>query len=455
MRIGEQIAKFVSAFPAREIPEGVVERAKAAIMDCIGVALAGLHEECSLMVRRVVESMGGSPQATLWGTGERTSVALAALANGTAAHALDFDDTNPVMLAHPSVQLVPGLWALGEFRHRSGRDILTAYVIGFEVGATLGRALNPHHVANGWLPVGTLGPLMQAAACARLFELTPRQTQMAIGIAANLASGLRCNSGTMAKPLLAGHASWGGTLAAMLALEGVTANPNALEDRFGYFENFGRYDALVLERAINSLGDLWQIVESGISFKLYPCCAGAHVLIDCALDIAQRHSPHPDQIESIDIRAPAGLRIALRCTRPQTVLEARFSLEYCVSRAILDRQMGVAQFCEQKIQDSGVRRLMERVRPTFYDGAAMKGGARVDSLPVEIRVNLKDGSKLLAHGEYAKGTRQNSISQEELEGKFGHCCWGKLSAPRIVEVVQRLRNLDQVEDMAELTLLFN
>ncbi|MRR18135.1 MAG: MmgE/PrpD family protein, partial [Deltaproteobacteria bacterium] len=294
------IADFVARFDEKQIGTDVLDAARAAITDYTGVAIAGIPEKASVIAREVIGSLGGAPQASVWAVGLKTSMPLAAMANGVAAHAHDYDDTNPVMMAHPSIQLLPGLFSVAEHQRCSGLDLITAYVAGFEVGAKLGRAINPEMVAWGWFPVGVLGTIMQTAACAKLLRLEKDQIVMALGIAANLASGLRCNNGTMAKVLMAGYVGHNGIMAAMLARGGMTANPQALEDQFGYVENFSRVGKERLATALQSLGRPLDITASGLSYKLYPCCAGTHMPIDCALKIADVHQFDPDQIDRIN-----------------------------------------------------------------------------------------------------------------------------------------------------------
>jgi 2-methylcitrate dehydratase PrpD len=445
----ERVAHFVAMHSTEEIPSEAISRAKAGILDYIGVVLAGIQEESATLVRKTAEAMGANPQAGIWGTKRKTSVPLAALVNGTAAHALDFDDTNPVMLAHPSLQLLPGLFALGEHEHCNGRDLLTAYVIGFEVGASLGRALNPNHIAQGWLPIGTLGPIMQASACARQLRLTASETQMAISLASNLASGLRCNNGTMAKHFLAGHAAYSGVIAVLLARDGMTANPKALESRFGYFENFSRGDPDRLERAIDQLGNPLAMLESGISFKLYPCCAGAHVAIDCALEIAARRSSTEMKIDTIDLLVHRGLSVVLIYPRPKTVNEARFSLEYTVCRALLDREMGPNQFLPYKISDPHIGSLIERVNIRYHDKALRPDDLNTSHFPVEMRVRLNNGTVLTSRVEHARGTIRNPVSWTDLEKKFCQCASNPLAEPKIKKVLEQLNEFEQVEDISE------
>ncbi len=444
MTITERIATFVYEFDERDMPLEALEHAKSAVMDYVGVTLAGSSEKSVEIVRRLIETLGGHPQATVWGTGIKTSVTLAALANGTSAHALDYDDTNAAIMSHPSIQLLPGLFALGEYGHRSGREILLAYITGFEVGAKLGRALNPNMVTQGWFPVGTLGMLMQTVACAKLLSLDPNRVQMALGIATNLASGLRCNNGTMAKHLMAGHVGFNGVMAALLASEGMTANPKALEDRFGYFENFSRGDLSSLEKAVASLGKPLDILQSGISYKLYPCCAGTHMPIDATLDIVCHQALNPDRIETVEVSVGSTVKFLLIHPRPKTETEAKFSLEYCVARAILDSRMGPEQFTTAKIKDPAVSALIEKIKPFYYDGPSRAGLP-----PVEIQVKMKDGAVYSSGTDQAKGNPGKPLSFTELEEKFHQCCQGILPEARILRAKNQLREFESLADVAE------
>jgi 2-methylcitrate dehydratase PrpD len=450
MKPSERLANFACGYRADSIPAEALTRVKAAIMDYTGVLLAGVDEDCARLVRQAIAPMGGDPQATVWGTDTKTSMMLAALANGTAAHVLDLDDTNPAMMSHPSVQLLPGLFALGEHRHSRGADLLDAYVVGFEVGSCLGRALYPELITEGWFPVGVLGTVMQTAACARLLRLNADQVRMAIGIAANLASGLRCNNGTMAKPLLAGQVGSNGILAAILAGDGITANPNALEAQFGFAANFGGADSERLTEALRGLGKDFEILSTGISHKLHACCAGGHIPIDCALEISNDPGFDPEEIESVEVSVHFGVQYVLIHPRPETDAEAKFSLEYAVARALLDGRMGPEQFTDSKVMDPRVRSLMERVVPSYYgdpndDLIEAKG-----PFPVELRVRMHDGTMLTAGAEHARGTAANPLTWSDLESKFRSCVSGRLAPAAADALLVRLHEFEKLRDVTEI-----
>lgn len=443
-----RLSEIVSAVRPGAIPAEAIETARSAFIDYAGVVLAGVDEEAARAVRGMVEAFGGNPQASVWGTSLRTSMANAALANGTAAHALEFDDTNSVMIGHPSVQILPALSAMAEWKGASGLEALVAYVAGFEAGVRLGRAMNPEHVVRGWVPVGTLGPVMQAAACSNLLGLPAEKTRMALGIAMNHSSGLRRNNGAMAKPLLAGHAAASGAVAALLAREGLTSAADALEGSLGFYEDFCAEGAASrLAESMALPGDNLGILDSGVSFKLYPCCAGGHGAVDAALEIARRHRPRPAEITAVDVDIRAGARVVLMHHSPRTVEEARFSLEYFVARSLIDGGLGLEQFTADKVLDPEARTLMGKVRPEYIEIERARASR---PFPVSVRVTLRGGRVLSAVTEHARGTAGNPATMAELTAKFLCCAALRFGRDRAAGLLERLSSLDESKDFSEI-----
>jgi len=441
----QRIIDFITGHNLRDTPSEALEKTKASIMDYTGVTLAGTADQASAIVRKIISEMGGAPQSGVWGSDLKTSANLAALANGTAAHALDYDDVNQVMMAHPSIQLLPALFALGEYRHAKGEDVMLAYVIGFEVGARLGKTLNPHLVANGWFPVGPLGTMMQTAANSRLMGLNQDQVRMALGIAASLASGLRCNSGTMAKPLVAGTSASNSILAVSLAAEGMTANQTVLEEQFGFIQNFGCKDKTKLEAEVESLGESFEMLDTGMSYKLHPCCAGSHASIDCALDIMESRPIDPDDIKEVKVSVSSGVKFLLIHSCPETVAEAKFSLEYCVARAILDGGVGQEQFTSAKVDDPALSSLIKKIKPDYQNHF---------SPAVEVEIEMKDGENISSRLETARGMPGSPLSWEELEQKFRQCAGSVLPDSETDSTIERLKNFEEVNDIAEFVAPF-
>src|SRR6266849_639829 len=229
MRATSVLAEFVVKSRWEDCPATAVDAARRAILDCLGVMLAGSEEPAARIVQQIAEGEGGAPLATIVGTRRRTGAVWAALANGTAAHALDFDDTNFAMLGHPSAPVLSAALAAGELALADGRALVHAFLLGFEVETTLAEVLNPAHYHKGFHATGTLGTMGAAAAAARLLGLDSAQIRTALAIAASQASGLRENFGTMTKPFHAGHAAECGVVAVDFAALGWTATDQILE----------------------------------------------------------------------------------------------------------------------------------------------------------------------------------------------------------------------------------
>ena len=294
---------------------------KRVSLDCLGAALAGYSHPIGKIITDFVKESGGSPKATVIGAGFKTSPHEAALANGTMAHALDYDDYSLVLAGHPSVSLLPSILAIGEDRGISGKKVLTAYIVGFEIESKLGAGVNFRHYELGWHATCTLGTLGAAAACSSILGLDIEKTRMALGIAASEASGLRQNFGTMTKPFHAGLSARNGVIAALLAEKGFTADKNILEAEFGFCNLFcgkGEYDS---ERITSNLGNPFAIFEPGISIKPYPSCGGTHTALDAMLYLAKENDINPSDVEEIGVDVPELLPRVLIHSNPKTGLE--------------------------------------------------------------------------------------------------------------------------------------
>jgi len=260
IELTRKIAKFIVKTDASNIPPTIYEHAKVAFMDWFAVTMAGKDEPLVLKLTRFANLMGGHEQATVLGHGLRTSVSMAALINGSASHALDYDDTMSVFMGHPSVTLFPSLLTLSEWKEKSGMDLLTAYIVGLKVGACIGACAGLEHYSAGWHATCTIGVLASAAGCAKLMGLDEQQTLYALGIAGTQASGLKRVFGTMCKPMHAGRASQIGLEAALWASEGFTSAEDILEGPEGFFQALHcRANEEELEKAVESLGKTWEI----------------------------------------------------------------------------------------------------------------------------------------------------------------------------------------------------
>ena len=290
MSLARQLAERVTALRHEDFPPEATAWGKVAVLDTLGVTLAGSDEEAPRIVEDVLELQSGDGPCLIFGASRRVRPLDAALVNGTAAHALDYDNTAKNLGGHVSAVMLPALLAAAEAHGAGGRDLLLAHAAGYEVGAAIGRSVNPHHTEKGWHPTATVGVFAVTAACAKLLKLTAGETETALALATSLAAGTKANFGTMTKPLHAGLCARNGLLAVLLARKGFTANPGAFEHKQGYFNVFngpGNYDAA---RALAGWGD-WEIVSPGASYKIYPCCYSTHAAVEATLNLVRRHGP--------------------------------------------------------------------------------------------------------------------------------------------------------------------
>jgi 2-methylcitrate dehydratase PrpD len=440
-----RLAEFVVKTTLRDCPDGAVAQVRRAALDTLGVMLAGAAEPPAVSVRAVARAEGGTPLCTVVGTSLRTAPTWAALANGTAAHAHDFDDTNFALMGHPSAPLLAAALAAAEAEMADGAAVVTAYLIGFEISAALGLALNPEHYTRGWHATATIGTLGCAAAAAKILGLDAGHTRHALGVAASLASGLKENFGSMAKPFHAGHAARNGVFAAMLAREGFTASASALEGTQGYATAFSQ--AKLSPGAFDALGREWQILASGIAVKPYPSCALTHAAIDALLDLRARHGFGVEQVADVEVGVNHVVPEVLRHHAPTSGLERKFSMEFCAAEALATGRVEIASF-EDGPSTPGTRELMGRVRmvvdPTLPDGLEQHAWSRVT-------VTLRDGRTLASPPRGASGHPDQPLTDAQLRAKFLGCAAPVLGADEAEGVADQLGHLEHVPDIRVLT----
>ena len=395
-------------------------------------------------MQRVVEQDGSGPCRIL-GTPLTASAANAALANGTAAHALDYDDMCFVSLAHPSAPLVAAALAVGELTGASGVALLDAYVVGFELEGRLGRAMNPRHYQRGWHCTSTLGTIGAAAACARLLGLDAAAAGHALAIAASEASGLKENFGTMVKPLHAGLAARNGVVAALLAQAGMTASAAAIDGPQGFLKAMDG-ETLSLEVAAD-LGSRWEIVDTGITVKLYPSCAGTHPTLDALLDLKRRDGFAAEDVEAIEVGVDPIVPTILLYDRPSSGLEGKFSMPFCAAAAIVRGHVGIDTFEAAALTDPAIVAMQARVTmtvdPTLDASAPSLTQARVT-------VRLRDGRVLTASANGARGYPERPAGDEELAAKFTSCAVVTLTVPQAATALGQLRAIESLADVRQL-----
>ncbi len=445
--LGERVATFTF----EDLPAAAIDWAKVGILDTVGVTLAGAREPAATLLTQVLGP--GAGDAVVFGSTQRASALDAALINGTASHALDFDDCNNTFGGHPSVPILPALFALADERGATGPDFITAYVAGFEVETKIAMSVHFHHYMKGWHPTATLGVFGAAAATSRLLGLDATKTATAIAIAASMSSGIKANFGTMTKPMHVGHCARDGLLAARLAQAGFTANgDDVFEHEQGFFEVYngaGNYDAA---RGIDAWAAPLDIIRPGLAIKQYPCCGSTHPAIDAAIEIAQSHAFECDDIERVDVWIhPRRLQHTNR-PLPQSDLDAKFSVQYVVARALLDQRVTLQHFEQRRFQETDVAALTRKVNAVGYDVHRFPADNHFGG---EVRVTLKSGAVYTAKVDQPLGrTSANPLPAARLQTKYEACAAMVLNDAAVRQSVELLTRFEALTDVRELTRLF-
>jgi 2-methylcitrate dehydratase PrpD len=449
MDVTAKIAGFVTELKYASIPTAAVQTAKIAVRDCLGVALAGSKEEDAKICAQIARQENAREDATVIGQGFKTSALQAAFANGTAAHALDFDHSFTLM-GQPTAPIIPAIFALGESLGASGRQLIEAYVAGYEVTGKLAHSLRDT-AHDGWHAPSTLGSFGAAAACGKLLGLSASQVEMALGIAASMASGIVANFGTMTKPLHVGLGARNGVLAAKLAQGGYTANPKAIESGFGFYQVFHQ-DTPIREQPIEELGRSYALLSDGLRIKPYPCGGLTHQVIDAVLEFRANHRLIPEMIEAVDVDVVKHTfdRIVFRV--PQTGIQGKFCMPYLVARAIIDGKIGLDIFTDSAVRDQNVLKLAERVQMNLDTNLKKTDlGGR----PCRVTIRLKNGQGYSREAQHAKGGPEFPMTEEELKEKFTECARQALSADavrRALVQIERLEGLDDVRTLSEILI---
>ncbi|WP_314187452.1 MmgE/PrpD family protein [Paracoccus yeei] len=443
MSLSRELAKRVVALdPARFDPEAV-KWARNAIADMIGCTLLGAPTETT--EASLMPGIYGPGPCLLLGRKERLGMLDAAFVNGTAGHALDYDDTSKSLSGHPTVIIIPGLLALAEATGASGKDLTDAYIIGVEAATRFARGVNFQHYEKGWHPTATLGIFGAAVAASVMLKSDEAQIADAISISASLASGIKANFGTSTKPLHAGIAARNGLFAALMAARGVNGSPVALEHPQGFLEVFngaGNYDA---DRMLVNWAEPLDLLAPGISIKKYPCVYSVHGAIDAAIQL--HDGPLPDSSAVADVLVRMHPRRLLPHVRnPATsALNAKFSLPYSVSRGLVNGAVLLDHFEDAALHDPEVTRVMGLIRMEPHDDDANDYGA-------EVVVTLKDGTVLRQSVAAPLGRGpETPLPQDMLEAKFTDCARRTLTDDGAAQVFALLMRLDALPRATELT----
>lgn len=450
--VASRLAHKICAFREEDVTAKAMQEAKTAIIDTVACTLSGIPEPCVQILLGMPGVADAPGPSLIFGTNKRTSALDAALINGVASHALDFDDVSGILGGHHSVTVCGPIFALGEQLNVSGRRLIAAYVIGVETAIRLARGVNFHHYDKGWHPTATLGIFGATAASAWLLKLDHDRTQRALALAASFGSGLKANFGTMTKPMHVGHMARSGLFAALAAERGFEANPGVMEHKQGWFRVYngeGTYDA---EKIFESWGAPFEIESTeNNGLKQFACCGSTHPAITMMLRLAKEERVTADQVAGIEILAHKRRLPHTDNPDPKTPLQAKFSIQYTVARALADGAVKLKDFEGDAVMDERVRRLLPLIttgpHPDMPDDSPKQFGS-------EVIVTTRDGRRLsrrIDHlvcrgGEYPMTT-------DELFEKFEDCGSRVLAHDQLMPLFERLETLDKVGDVSTMTSL--
>ena len=438
MGLTAEIGSFVAGMRTSVVPPEALQPVRSGFTDCIAVMLAGRNEPVSHIVAESVGAVFRKDRVLLDGV----AAPSAALAYGTAAHALDYDDVG--LSGHPSAVLVPAILAEANEVDASGERMARAYIAGYEVwGELIGRDKDSHHL-KGWHPTAVFGAVAAACACAVLRGLDAEKAAAAAGTAASMAGGITANFGTMTKPFQVGRAAQSGVQAARLAARGFTAAPDVFEHELGFLQALSPHGNVDTESPA-TLGREWRILQRGVNIKLYPVCYSAHRILDAMIGMMRRDELKANDITGIEVEMGDTSAAVLRNHRPQTGLDAKFSAEFAMAAAAIAGRCGLSE-----VNDGFVRRPDVQA---FFPKVAVKAlTERSVEEPIHspfdrVRVILRDNRAVQSEPvSFPRGHFKNPVDADALWSKFSDCIDGApLDAKRLFD---RLQNVDRLASIA-------
>jgi len=443
MALTQDLGRFAAGLTFEKLPAEAVEIARTGIIDTVATMIAGAHDPAPQLLRKGLDPAPGP--ASLYFSGESATAPEAAWINGTAGHALDYDDVG--CRGHVSTVLVPAILAEAETLGLGGREMFAAYVAGYETWAELARRDPGHHHRKGWHPTGIFGTIGAGAACAALRRLNPAQATAAIALSASQAGGIMANFGTMTKPFHAGRAAHAGLVSARLAELGFTASPDALEHPQGFLSAVSPEGRADRDGPTPRLGEEWQIVKQGLSIKKYPACYCTHRALDGMLELLAKRPLRPADIARITVSISETHSLILRNHAPDTGLAAKFSMEFAMAAAVIARRASLGEYTDEFVRRPEVQELMRRVSVVTnenYDPVV--SGASVWD---QVTIDLVNGERIESEQvRRARGHAERPLGEGELFDKFRTCLdagHARIAPERLFDRLRRLESLSARE----------
>jgi 2-methylcitrate dehydratase PrpD len=438
MTITKSLAEYIHRTSYGDIPKEIHRFAKLCILDWIGVTLGGSREPVSDIMLDLIDIVGGNKHATILGKGVKTNLLLAALANGTMSHALDFDDTLKESGIHPSVCLAPAAISVAEYKKASGKDLITAFIIGFEVAARIGVSAGHGHYDHGWHATSTIGRFSATASAAKLMGLSPGQIVNAFGITGTQLSGLREVFGTMSKPFHAGKAAMDGILSVALARRNLDSSQEIFEGRFG-LKNVYAPDADT-SKILAGLGTEYHI--KNVAFKPYASALATHSTIQTIIAIKEAEKITAEDVQNIQIEFGELPFSVVNRKNPRKMLEGKFSVYHCAALAFIKGRVGTDMFTSEELNDPEII--------AFRDSVSVLMNPELTSFETIVTVTTKQGKIFKKFIKEPKGSPEAPLTFFEIKEKFIDLATPVISKENAEKIIEKIRILPEIEDINEI-----
>lgn len=449
MKPTEVLSRFIAETAFEDLPQDVVMITKNSVLDTLGCGIAGftLEDKSLAPILNLVRDLEGRRESTVIVDGFKTNFLHAALANGSLIHSIDFDDTHQAALTHTSSVMIPAALALGEKLGSSGKEVILAIALGFEAATKVGQSVMPS-LMRFWHSTALNGTIGAAALAGKLLRLTPEKMNLALGIAADMASGtLACiEFGDITKSLHAGMAAMKGLLAAWLVKEGATGPRDMLEYSKGYCRAYSENPKI--EKITENLGNPFEITFNGV--KGFPSILASHTPIQATTTIIRRDHLKAEEIAQITVKTYNLVESSFCNYAPQTLLAARLSVPFCIALAAVDGEVTIQNFTETRIVDPKILTVMAKVKVT---GDPDLNALYPEKFPAQVEITTKDGRTFSESQYYPKGSCKNPLTSEEFNHKFLNLATVTLSQPQAEKIMGAIYCLEGLKGIRELTCL--
>jgi len=450
MEFTRQLAEFVAEKDFDDISPDIIQQTKLLILDTLGCALGGYtlaSEEVEWIVK-FIKQQGCQGPSTIFADGCKTSSAYAALANGAMVHTVDFDDTHMGSVAHLNASLLATTFAMGEERGASGKEVIVSFILGFDLGARVGRSVMPSHY-KFWHPTATFGGVAAAGAAAKMLHLNADQTEYVIGHAADAAGGLRygVEKGDFSKTMHPAFSAMKAIVSAGVVSLGADGPVGLLEYPSGFCNAYS--EAPVLEPLVSELGKKYEIMEDSI--KSFPTIQCSHTAIQTTIDLISENKLQKDDIAEVNILHTETVKGQGCNYSPDTALAARLSIPFCIALAMCDGKVTLDQFTESRLHDPEILDCMNKVK---IEASAEFKTKYPETIAAFVDIKAADGAVYSGSQIYPKGDPRNRMSVEEVKDKFRSLALNTFDSDQVEKIIDSILELEKVEDVSTVTGLF-